>query len=167
ERLQSKTEVSNTSLPIPRHENNVKADVTASKVSPATERSQISEPFFVPSSSSKVSAPLFTKKVKSSDSRDVMKGAEKNAGPSQVNGVMEVKNLQAQRCSTPSLKLQNNQHQEVKTTVGEVNQLQSQGPSRSNPFLKSSNKEEGKKVGEVTGAQSHRASNPFLKSTVK
>ena len=90
-----------------------------------------------------------------------MKDAEKNAGPSHVISVKEVKNLQTQRPPNPFLKLPNNQ--EVKKG-GEVTELQSQGPS--NPFSKSSDKEEAKKVEEVTGVQYQRP-NPFLKSTVK
>ncbi|XWS60390.1 hypothetical protein CRYUN_Cryun07bG0032400 [Craigia yunnanensis] len=179
ERLGNKTVVSNTSLPSSKRGLSVKADLAVSKALTATGRSEISEPI-VSSSSAKLSAPLFTKKVKSSDrvefgkqktdgdnqtanledSREV-KDADKNAGPRHANSVKEVKNLQTQRPSKPFVKLPNNQ--EVKK-VGEVTELQSQSPS--NPFFKSSN-EEAKKVGEVTGVQCHRPSNPFLKSTVK
>ncbi|XWS51275.1 hypothetical protein CRYUN_Cryun12cG0162700 [Craigia yunnanensis] len=178
ERLRNKTEVLNSNLPSSKYGLSIKADLAVSKALTATERSEISEPI-VSSSSAKLSAPLFTKKVKYSDrvkfgkqktdgdqttnledDREV-KDAEKNAGPSHVISVKEVKNLQTQHPPNPFSKLPNNQ--EVKKG-GEVTQLQSQGTS--NPFLKSSNKEEAKKAGEVTGVHFHRPSNPFLKSTV-
>ncbi|XVE56745.1 hypothetical protein DITRI_Ditri04bG0035600 [Diplodiscus trichospermus] len=177
ERLGSKTGVLNTSLPSTKYASSIKPVIAVSKAFTATERSEISEPK-VSSSSAKLSAPLFTKKAKSSDSvkfgkqktdgdqtaniedrREVVKDADKNDGPSHADGV---KNSQTQCPSNPFSKLPNNK--EVKK-AREVNDIQSQGPS--NPFLKSWNKEAAKKAGEVTEVQSNRPCNPFLKSTVK
>lgn len=123
ERLGRKTRASNTSVPI------------------ATERSEISEPSVPSSSSAKLSAPLFIKKVKSSD--------RVKFGKQTTNGDKITANLEDCKAK------------EVKDADKHG------GASHGNPFLKSSNKEEVKKAGEVTGLQPHRPSNPFLKSTVK
>ncbi|XVF54507.1 hypothetical protein PTKIN_Ptkin05aG0185800 [Pterospermum kingtungense] len=66
ERLRSKTEILNTNLFSSKSGHSVKADLTVSKDLTATERSEISEPIDS-SSSAKLSAPLFKKKIKSSD----------------------------------------------------------------------------------------------------
>ncbi|KAK9008823.1 hypothetical protein V6N11_080301 [Hibiscus sabdariffa] len=172
ERLRNKTKVSNTSLPNSKH------DIAVNKLCTSTERSQNLEP--VVSSSAKLSAPLFTKKVKPldrvkfgkqktdidqtaniEDSKEV-KDAEKNDESSHVNGVKEVKNLGSQFPSNQFPKLQN--IREGKKDA-EVTRLQCQGPS--SPLPKSKNEESKKVVGEATGTKSQRPSNPFLKSTVK
>ncbi|XVF49878.1 hypothetical protein PTKIN_Ptkin04bG0051500 [Pterospermum kingtungense] len=153
ERLGSKTRPSNTSLPSSKHGVPIKADLAVSKASTASERSEISEPLVL-SSSAKLSAPLFKRKVTSSDR--VKFGKQKTDGDQTANldDSREVKD--ADKNGGPS---------HSNDSVKEVKNSQTQGPS--NPFLKSSNKEEAKKEGEVTGLQSHRPSNPFLKSTVK
>ncbi|TYH24463.1 hypothetical protein ES288_A03G093600v1 [Gossypium darwinii] len=163
ERLRNKAEVSNTTT-------------IGSKHDPATKRSETSEPI-VSSSSAKLSAPLFTKKVKSldrvkfgkqktdsdqsrnlADSKEV-KDAEKNGGSSHVSSVKEVKNLETRCPSNPFSKLPNIQEGKK---VEEATRSQFEGPSN-----KSSNEEAKKVLGEVTGKQCQRPSNPFLKSTVK
>lgn len=161
--MRNKAEVSNTTA-------------LSSKHDPATKRSETSEPI-VSSSSAKLSAPLFTKKVKSldrvkfgkqktdsdqttnlEDSKEV-KDAEKNGGSSHVCSVKEVKNLETRCPSNPFSKLPNIQEGKK---VEEATRSQSEGPSN-----KSSNEEAKKVVGEVTGKQCQRPSNPFLKSKVK
>ncbi|KAE8716446.1 Transducin family protein / WD-40 repeat family protein isoform 2 [Hibiscus syriacus] len=152
ERLRNKTMDSNTGLSSSKH------DLAVNKPYTATERL---EPFAP--SSAKLSAPVFTKKVKPlervkfgkqktgidqsanlEDSKEV-KDAEKNDGSSHVNGVKEVKNSDSQGPSNSFPKLPN---------------IRDGKKDPSNPVSKSSNEESKKVVGE-------RPSNPFLKSTVK
>ncbi|KAL4280939.1 hypothetical protein GQ457_03G017900 [Hibiscus cannabinus] len=165
ERLRNKTKVSNAGLPSSKH------DLAVSKPCTATERSQLLEPM-VPSSSAKVSAPLFTRKVKAldrvkfgkqktdldrtanlEDSKEV-KDAEKNGGSSHVNCVKEVKNPEGQSPSNLFVKLPNIREGRKDA---ELSRSKSQGPS--NQVSKSSNGE--------TKVLGERPSNPFLKSTVK
>ncbi|GMI78175.1 Enhancer Of Lhp1 [Hibiscus trionum] len=160
ERLRNKTVVSNTSLPHLKH------DIAVNKPCTATERSQIFEP--IVSSSAKLSSPLFTKKVKSLDRDKFGKQktdvdqtanveASKEVKDAEKNGVKEVKNLGSQCPSNQFPKLPN-------VREGKKD-AECQAPS--NLLPKSTNEEPKKVVGEVTGIQSQRPSNPFLKSTVK
>ncbi|GMJ01785.1 hypothetical protein HRI_003847700 [Hibiscus trionum] len=109
ERLRNKTRVSNAGLPSSKH------DLAVSKPCTATERSQILEPT-VPSSSAKVSAPLFTKKVKPLDrikfekqKTDIDQTANledsKQVKDAEKNGVKEVKNCESQCPSNPLPKI--------------------------------------------------------------
>ena len=82
ERLRDKAGVLNTNLPSSKYGPSIKADLAVSKALTATERSEISEPI-VSSSSAKLSAPLFTKKVKSSDR--VKFGKQKTDGDQTTN----------------------------------------------------------------------------------
>ncbi|KAE8733457.1 Transducin family protein / WD-40 repeat family protein isoform 2 [Hibiscus syriacus] len=153
ERLRNKIKDSNTGLSSSKH------DLAVNKPYTATERL---EPF-APSSSAKLSAPVFTKKVKPlervkfgkqktgidqtanlEDSEEV-KDAEKNDGSSHVNGVKEVKNSDSQ-CPL--------------NLFPKLPDIRDGKKDPSNPVSKSSNEESKKDVGE-------RPSNPFLKSTVK
>lgn len=140
-----------TTLPSSSGDAPVMANVAVSKTLVSSETSKTSETV-ISSSSPKLTAPLFTKKAKSQEGA---KGGIKKTEQKQTTllddidkekKVDEVKNAVEAR------------------KIGEMSQIQTDHPS--NPVIKSSNKQEVKKVGE-NQVQSHRPSNPFLKSSVK
>lgn len=140
-----------TTLPSSSSDAPVMANVAVSKALVSSETSKTSETV-ISSSSPKLTAPLFTKKAKSQEGA---KGGIKKTEQKQTTllddidkekKVDEVKNAGEAR------------------KIGEMSQIQTDRPS--NPFIKSSNKQEVKKVGE-NQVQSHRPSNPFLKSSIK
>lgn len=121
----------------------IRSDSHINKASTSIQRSETPEPN-IPSSSFKLSAPLFKKKAKSSE------GVNPTAN---VDSTKELKSTE----EVTNARL-------VKT--GGETKIQSQRPP--NPFSKSSNNQGKTDNGqEEKQAQPHRPSNPFLKSSIK
>ncbi|KAK7845380.1 wd repeat and hmg-box dna-binding protein 1 [Quercus suber] len=129
----------------------VVANVSVSKSLVSSETSKTSETV-ISSSSPKLTAPLFTKKAKSQEGA---KGGIKKTEQNQTTLLDDIDKEQ---------KVDEVKNAGEARKIGEMSQIQTDRPS--NQFIKSSNKQEVKKVGE-NQVQSHRPSNPFLKSSVK
>lgn len=144
-----------TILPSSKGNASLKNDIATSMTSTSTERSKPSETDF-PLSTSKLSAPLFTKKAKLQGTKVDVENTELKH-TSMIHDIGKVKKIEDM---APG---KSNNVVEVEK-VGEMLQVQSNRPN--NPFLKSLNNQE-KKTGEIDNVPSNRPSNPFLKSSVK
>ncbi|XP_015883273.3 protein ENHANCER OF LHP1 1 [Ziziphus jujuba] len=145
-----------TILPNSKGNASIKNDIATSMTSTSTERSKPSEIDFS-LSSSKLSAPLFTKKAKLEGNKVDAEKTERNH-TSMINDIGKVKKIEDMKAAGKS-----NNAVEVKN-VGEILQAQSHRPN--NPFSNSLNNQD-KKTGEIDQVPSNRPSNPFLKSSVK
>lgn len=143
-----------TNFPKSKSNASFKNDIALSKPSTSTERSIPSVTDFT-LSSPKLSAPLFTKKVKTQVTTEK---TELNH-TAMVNDVGKLKKTEEVKNAG---KLNN--EGEVKK-AGEMQQVQSHRPN--NPFSKPLNDQEKKGEMDKVPVQPHRPSNPFLKSSVK
>ncbi|KAG2664398.1 hypothetical protein I3760_16G080400 [Carya illinoinensis] len=126
------------------------AHVAANKTLTNAEKIKTTESA-IPLSSPKLTAPLFTKKAKSQEvARVGIQKTEQNQIPV-LDDIEKEKEIEKVKS-----------YGEVKK-VGEMSGIQPNGSS--NPFVKSSNMEANKLV--ENQVQSHRPSNPFLKSSIK
>lgn len=135
-----------TILPNPKGDAPVMADVALSKTFTSAETKEISEAV-IPLSLPKLTAPLFTKKRKSQEGTKFgIKKTEQNQTPLPDGG----KEDRAKNCRE-----------------GEEDRGNVSGTIKSSiAFMKSSDKQDVKRV-EENQVQSHRPSNPFLKSSIR
>lgn len=143
--LTESKETSQTILPCSNRTVSIKDDIAVKTSFSSEKRSTFETDSML--SSSKLSAPIFTKKAKLQEDNTEMEKTETNKTAADDTG--KVKKVE-----------------EVKNPpkVAELHQVQPNRPF--NPFAKSLNNQENK-AGEVDQGQSSRPSNPFLKSSVK
>lgn len=143
--LTESKETSQTILPCSNRTVSIKDDIAVKTSFSSEKRSTFETDSML--SSSKLSAPIFTKKAKLQEDNAEMEKTEPNKTAADDTG--KVKKVE-----------------EVKNPpkVAELHQVQPNRPF--NPFAKSLNNQENK-AGEVDQGQSSRPSNPFLKSSVK
>ncbi|KAK2633663.1 hypothetical protein Ddye_002049 [Dipteronia dyeriana] len=148
ERLLSETkDVLNTSFLNSNGDVSTRSNVAASKALTSTEKSEI------PSSSVKLSAPLFKRKAKSSDGIKLGKESKHDNLSAHLDNTRELKNIEEVM------------NAEVVKNTGET-KIRSQNPS--NSFSKTlNNQEKVNKIGEMNQGKPQGPSNPFLKSSIK
>ncbi|EEF44637.1 conserved hypothetical protein [Ricinus communis] len=129
----------------------IAANITVCKTSVSSEKSEILAPV-IPSSSPKLSAPLFIKKV---NKHEKEKADQNQTASEETDGNAE---------NTEKVKNAGNANNIGQMKIaGEGLKSQSQRPS--NPFSRSSSRQETAKNGDINQVKCQRPSNPFKKSS--